>query len=93
MGADGGIGSTYNFMADKFLRLVALFREGRMQEATALQNEINIIIAALCRVGVMQGEKAVLCAMGLDFGTVRRPFAPLCAEDEKQLLDTVMPLL
>jgi len=93
MGADGGIGSTYNFMAEKFLKLVSLFREGRMQEATALQNEINIIIAALCKVGVMQAEKAVLCAMGLDFGTVRSPFTPLSPEDEKQLLDTVMPLL
>ena len=93
MGADGGIGSTYNFMADKFIRLMSLFAENRMDEAQALQKEINIIIAALCRVGVMQGEKAILCALGLDFGIARAPFAPLTAEQEKGLLDTVMPRL
>jgi len=32
MGADGGIGSTYNFMADKFIRLMSLFAENRMDE-------------------------------------------------------------
>ena len=93
MGADGGIGSTYNFMADKFIRLMDLFSQNRMEEAQALQKQINIIIAALCRVGVMQGEKAVLSAMGLDFGIARAPFAPLTPEQEKGLLDTIIPLL
>lgn len=93
MGADGGIGSTYNFMAEKFVTLMRLYGEGKAEEAKALQSRINVIIAALCRVGVMAGEKAILCEMGLDFGTVRRPFAPLSREAEKELIDTVMPLL
>ncbi|MBQ9746425.1 MAG: N-acetylneuraminate lyase [Clostridia bacterium] len=93
MGADGGIGSTYNFMAEKFIKLLALFRENKMDEARALQNEINVIISALCEVGVMQGEKAILCAMGLDFGKMRAPFGELTAEQEKSLLSKVMPLL
>ena len=93
MGADGGIGSTYNFMAEKFIKLLALFKENKMAEAQKLQQEINVIIAALCEVGVMQGEKAVLCAMGLDFGKMRAPFAELTAEQEKKLLSIIMPLL
>ena len=93
MGADGGIGSTYNFMAEKFLRLCELFRDGRIQEADALQKEINRIIAVLCRVGVMQGEKEVLTQMGLDFGESRAPFAPLTAEQKKMIATEILPLL
>lgn len=93
MGADGAIGSTFNFMADKFVKLRALFLEGKMAEAMRLQEEIDVIIAALCKCGVMQGEKAILTAQGIDFGAARSPFAPLTAKSEKQLLDTVLPLL
>ena len=93
MGADGAIGSTFNFMADKFVKLRALFLEGKIAEAMKLQEEIDVIIAALCKCGVMQGEKAILTAQGIDFGAARSPFAPLTAKSEKQLLDTVLPLL
>ena len=93
MGADGAIGSTFNFMADKFVKLRALFIDGKIAEAMKLREEIDIIIAALCKCGVMQGEKAILSAQGIDFGAARSPFAPLTAESEKQLLDTVLPLL
>ena len=93
MGADGGIGSTYNIMAEKFITLMALVKENRLDEARELQNTINIIIRAMCDVGVMQAEKALLCEMGLDFGIARKPFAPLSAEKQQKLVDTVMPLL
>ncbi|MBR3714443.1 MAG: N-acetylneuraminate lyase [Clostridia bacterium] len=93
MGADGGIGSTYNFMAEKFIKLVELFKANKMEEADALQKNINKIIVALCDVGVMAGEKAVLCEMGLDFGICRKPFGEISADKKKAFLDTVMPLL
>ncbi|MBQ8260330.1 MAG: N-acetylneuraminate lyase, partial [Clostridia bacterium] len=51
MGADGGVGSTYNFMADKFVKIRALFAENRIAEAQAIQTEVNRIIAVLCKVG------------------------------------------
>lgn len=93
MGADGAIGSTFNFMAEKFVRLMKLFEEQKMGEAMALQAEIDRIIAALCKCGVMQGEKAILKAQGIDFGEARAPFGRLSTEVEKELLDTVLPLL
>ena len=93
MGADGAIGSTFNFMADKFVKLRRLFLEGKLKEAMALQEEIDVIIAALCKCGVMQGEKAILKARGIDFGRARAPFAPLSEDVERRLLDTVLPLL
>ncbi|MBR7098432.1 MAG: N-acetylneuraminate lyase [Clostridia bacterium] len=74
MGADGGIGSTYNFMADKFVAIRKLFSEGKIAQAQAVQAEANRIIAVLVKVGVMQAEKEVLNQMGLEFGVCRRPF-------------------
>jgi N-acetylneuraminate lyase len=85
MGADGGIGSTYNFMADKFVQIRKLYQENRMEEARAIQREANRIIAVLCSMGVMQAEKEILCQLGLDFGCCRHPFGKL-GEEQKQLL-------
>lgn len=80
MGADGGIGSTYNFMAEKFVKIYELFRAQRLEEARAIQKEANRIITVLCRFGVMQAEKEVLNQLGFDFGECRPPFAPLSEE-------------
>jgi len=93
MGADGGIGSTYNFMADKFVKIKALFDAGQVSEAQRVQREVNKIIAALCKVGVMQGEKAILTLMGYDFGNARPPYRKLSKEDVEFLERSVLPLL
>ena len=93
MGADGAVGSTFNLMAEKFIKIRNLFAENKVDEARAVQNEANVIIRALCKVGVMQGEKAVMDALGFDMGPARAPFGPLTEEQKKELLDTVLPLL
>ena len=93
MGADGGIGSTYNFMADKFVQIKALFEAGDIAGAQKIQQEANRIITVLCQVGVMQAEKEIMNQLGLDFGVCRRPFGEL-TEAQKQLLRTeVLPYI
>ena len=82
MGADGGIGSTYNFMAEKFIAIRKLYGEGKHEEALGIQREANRIIKALCRVGVMEGEKEVLTQLGIPFGNARPPFSPLSDEQK-----------
>lgn len=76
MGADGAIGSTYNFMADKFLRLYDEFNKGNVEKAREIQKEANEIIAALLKYGVLPCIKALLTFSGLDMGVCRRPFLP-----------------
>lgn len=93
MGADGGIGSTYNFMAEKFIKMKELFRAGKHEEALEIQRVANSIITSLCKVGVMEGEKEVLCQLGIDFGKCRAPFAELTAEQKKIIADEIIPLL
>ena len=85
MGADGAIGSTFNHMAEKFIEIQKLFDENRMEEALAVQREVNRIISVLIECGVMQSNKEILCQMGFDFGIARAPFADLTAEQKQRL--------
>lgn len=93
MGADGAIGSTFNLMAEKFIQIREAFIREDMKTAQGIQKEANVIIQALCKVGVMQGEKAIMDELGFDFGPARAPFAPLTEEQKKELCDVAMPYL
>ena len=93
MGADGGIGSTYNFMADKFIKIQQLWQSGDIKGAQEIQWQANKIITALCKVGVMAGEKEVLNLLGFDFGVCRKPFGSLNDEQIAYLKDAILPLL
>lgn len=93
MGADGGIGSTYNFMAEKFIQMRELFLTGRLAEAQAIQKQANQIIQTMLPMGVMQAEKAILSLLGIDMGICRKPFRPLSGEQIEQLRREVLPLL
>lgn len=93
MGADGGIGSTYNFMADKFVKIQNLFKEGKNKEAQEIQKEANRIITILCKIGVMQAEKEVLNRLGFDFGVCRHPFKEPSAEEKELIGKEIIPYL
>jgi len=93
MGADGGVGSTYNFMADKFVRINELFQNKCIDEAQKLQKEANRIITILCKIGVMQAEKEVLNQLGFDFGSCRPPFGTPTDEEKELIKNEILPLL
>ena len=42
---DGEIGSTYNFMAEKFIKMQSLFADGKISDAQKIQADVNKIIA------------------------------------------------
>ena len=88
LGADGGVGSTYNVLGAGIKRLAGHFQAGRMAEALAEQREINEVIAALVRVGVIQGLKVLLDTAGVDVGVCRAPFE-MPGEEEKEALRAV----
>lgn len=88
MGADGGIGSTYNLMAEKFIQIYHLFLENNIQESTKIQIEANNVIEALVKVGVNQGIKYGLEKMGIVCNGCREPFKRL-KEEEMRYLDHI----
>lgn len=77
MGADGGVGSTYNFMAEKFVAMYRLFRQGRLGAALQIQEQVNAVVQTLLSLGLMAAEKEALCMMGLCERTCMRPFGEL----------------
>lgn len=82
-GADGGIGSTYNIMAWRYLGIVQALKEGDTAKAQQLQHECNKVIDLLVKVGVFRGLKTVLHYMDvLSVPRCRKPFAPV--EDKFQ---------
>ena len=83
MGADGGIGSTYNFMAEKFIEIYKLFNENKSAQAVKIQSEVNDIIKMIIKIGVLPAEKEILNQMGLDFGFCRSPFKKPDDNDKK----------
>lgn len=89
IGVQAGIGSTFNFMAEKFVKIQALTAENRWEEAAVIQDEANAVIEALCKVGVFKGVKAALKMQGTDCGDCRKPFQPL-TEDQILYLEKVL---
>ena len=93
MGADGAIGSTYNFMADKFVKISELFAADRIHEAQSLQKKANEIIALLCKYGVMPLEKEILSQFGIPMGDCRHPFSPVSDEVKEIVKKDIIPLI
>ncbi|MBE6890805.1 MAG: N-acetylneuraminate lyase [Ruminococcaceae bacterium] len=91
MGADGAIGSTYNFMADKFVKIYNLMQNGEIEAAKAIQKEANKLITVLIKNGVMQSEKEVLNQLGFDFGICRKPFGELTEEQKDMIKKEIIP--
>lgn len=86
VGAQGAIGSTYNYAAPVYQRLLAAFRRGDLAAAQAEQARANAMIAVLVRYGGMPpAGKAFMRAVGLDCGGVRLPLRALTAAQEETL--------
>lgn len=85
-GADGGIGSTYNFMAEKYIAIEKAFRAGDVAAAQAEQRRANNVIAALLQYGVIPSCKALCRHIGLDLGECRKPFRRLTEEETRELV-------
>ena len=85
LGADGSIGSTFNFMYPHYKKIYDLFHDHRYEEALALQIKANNIMNVLCDVGLIPAIKYVLSNMGIEAGLPRRPFRALTSEQKLQL--------
>ena len=68
MGADGGIGGTYNVMPKRFVALYKHFLAGDLNAARAEQAKVNKVIDLLLEFNVMAGVKEALEYVGFDTG-------------------------
>jgi len=89
MGAFGAIGSTYNIMPAKFVELHRLFRAGRIDEARAIQYEVNRVIQELLKYDFIAFEREVLRLQGFDTGLPRKPIQQLTDAQRADIYETV----
>ncbi|MHB1294053.1 MAG: dihydrodipicolinate synthase family protein [Anaerolineae bacterium] len=68
LGADGAIGTTYNFMPRLFVDIRASLLAGDVQTARSLQFAANRIIDVLIPYGVISATKALLGMLGFPVG-------------------------
>ncbi|CAN5814711.1 dihydrodipicolinate synthase family protein [soil metagenome] len=85
MGAKGAIGSTYNFAAPIYHRIIAAFDRGDLITAQAEQARANAMIDILIRYGGLTAGKAIMRLIGLDCGPVRLPLSDLSATQSEAL--------
>jgi N-acetylneuraminate lyase len=74
-GGRGAIGSTYNYSAPLYTKMIAAWEAGNDSEARALQDEAVQMIATCSNAGVthLAAAKALMACQGLDCGPVRLP--------------------
>ena len=89
LGADGAIGSTFNFMYPHYKKVYDAFMRKDLEEARRLQISANNIMNALVDVGLFPAIKYILNTMGIDAGLPRKPFLPL-TDEQKKFVDQVL---
>jgi N-acetylneuraminate lyase len=74
-GAQGAVGSTFNYAAPLYRRLIAAWERGQADEARALQATAVRMIALCNEAGVthLAASKALMPMLGIDCGPVRPP--------------------
>jgi N-acetylneuraminate lyase len=85
-GAHGGIGTTYNFMPRLIVQIANLCREGRFDQAVAVQKQANDIIEPLLLSHGLAASKQILVWQGLiDHAHCAHPRAGLTEAQKAEL--------
>jgi N-acetylneuraminate lyase len=85
LGVKGAVGSTYNFAAPIYQRLIAAFERGDLATARQAQLQSVKLIRTLQDFGFSRASKAVMRLLGVDCGPVRLPLKPMSEEEVKEL--------
>lgn len=84
-GCDGAVGSTYNFMAPRYLKMLAAFEAGRIDEARAMQRKATAVTRRIVAKHGVSGLKAAMAMIGPDCGPTRLPLPQMNAAEIEQL--------
>jgi len=76
-GAQGGVGSTYNYAAPLYHKIIKAFEESNFDEARLWQNKAVQMVGLLIKYGGAEAGKAFMKIIGLDCGWCRLPMKRL----------------
>lgn len=85
IGCRCAVGSTFNFMAEKFISMMQAFEQGDMKTCQSLQNQVNEVIDVCVDLGVFRAVKGALKLLNIGNGVCRRPFLPLKPGETERL--------
>ena len=92
VGAVGAVGSTYNYAAPVYHKLMAAFQAGDLAAARRHSWKTVALVAVLLRFGVQAAGKAPMDLRGAPLGPTRPPVTPLSAEAREALFAAVADL-
>lgn len=80
-GAQGAVGSTYNFAAPLYNRIIDAFKQSDLKEAQHLQGLSVKMVREIMKYDAMPSLKAMMKLIGLDCGASRLPLQTLSLEE------------
>jgi N-acetylneuraminate lyase len=92
LGIRGAVGSTYNFAAPVYQRLMRAFERHDLETARALQGQSIDLIKTLGEFGFLAASKSVMAMLGVDCGPVRPPVRNLTLPEKERLWERLSPL-
>lgn len=84
-GVKGAVGSTYNFAAPLYQRLIDAFERGDLSATRAAQLQSVRMIRILQEFGFSRASKAMMRLIGVDCGPVRLPLRPMTDAEVQDL--------
>lgn len=90
-GAKGAVGSTYNFAARIYHRLIAAFEQSNLQQARIEQLTSVQLIECLASYGYMAAAKSTMEYLGIPVGPPRLPNASLSQAQHRELHQRLEP--
>ena len=87
VGADGGVGSTYNYAAPLYNKMIKLLEDGDLEAARKEQYKSVQMVQLLIKYGGIGAGKAFMKLISLDCGWFRPPVRSV-SEERMQLLKT-----
>lgn len=92
VGARGGVGSTYNYAAPLYNKLIKTFDIGDLKSARDLQQKSIDMIRLLGKYGGIATGKAYMRYVGMECGEFRSPVKNMCHEDYQKFTEDVKAL-
>ncbi|MGD8171707.1 dihydrodipicolinate synthase family protein [Vibrio sp. TRT 21S02] len=86
VGAVGAVGSTYNYAAPLYLKIIDAFHAGDHALVASLMDKVIAIIRVLVAYGGVAAGKAAMQLHGIDVGDPRTPIRALTAEQKEDVL-------